>query len=70
MSHTFKACSLGSLIYMVFVIIGAYGWVMNILYLIQCDFEPSWKAEILRAIGIFIVPMGSVLGYFPEALGH
>jgi hypothetical protein len=55
---------------MVFVIIGAYGWVMNILYLIQCDFEPSWKAEILRAIGIFIVPMGSVLGYFPEALGH
>lgn len=54
-----------------FAIIGfcVYGWAMNIMYLIDCDFEPSYKAEILRGVGIFFAPMGIILGYMPNAVG-
>jgi hypothetical protein len=48
---------------------GLYGWVMNIVYLIGCDFDPSYKAEILRGLGIFVAPLGIILGYFPNAVG-
>ena len=40
------------------VIIGLYllasiGWAMNLYKLTQCDYEPSYKAEILHIVGIF-----------------
>lgn len=47
-----------------------YGWVMNIVYLWGCDFDPSYKAEILRIIGIFVPPIGIFLGIFPNAVGR
>ena len=38
------------------------GWGKNIYKLTQCDFEPSYKAEVFRIIGI-IPPVGAVMGY-------
>jgi hypothetical protein len=40
-----------------------YGKVMNIVKFAQQDFEAPYKTEIIRGIGIPVVPMGIVLGY-------
>ena len=39
------------------------GWVKNIIKLSECDFEPSYRSEVLRTIGIPVAPMGIVIGY-------
>ena len=42
---------------------GVVGWVMNIIAIIHSDFV--WTSLlIIRVIGVFIVPIGAVLGYF------
>ena len=45
------------------VCIGGVGWTMNIWKLCHCDFQPSYKAEICRALGIVVVPMGMIEGF-------
>ena len=39
-------------IYLVIVIGMGTGWVKNLIKLSECDFEPSYKAEIFYAVGI------------------
>lgn len=51
------------LIYILLVLGAMVGWVKNIYALTQCDFEPTYKAEVLRIIGIPIAPVGAILGY-------
>lgn len=38
------------------------GWVKNLIKLSECDFEPSYKAEVIRIVGI-IPPVGMVTGW-------
>lgn len=46
-------------------VIAAIGWVLNIVSLVGC--EIGLNAEtILRAAGIFVAPLGAVLGFFPH----
>lgn len=42
----------------------AYGWIVNIVKLFYADWLTSPGIVILRVIGIFIVPLGAVLGFF------
>ena len=39
------------------------GYIQNIVHLIQCDFEPSYKAEILYGIGA-CTGLGALFGWF------
>ena len=39
------------------------GWTMNVYKLAVSDFEPSYKEEVIRAIGVFVPPIGIVAGY-------
>lgn len=39
------------------------GWSANIYKLCKLDFEPSYKAEIIRGVGIVVFPMGVIIGY-------
>ena len=54
------------LIVLVIWILAVVGWVMNIVKLI--GFTGTIAAfgviEILRVVGIFVAPLGAVLGYF------
>jgi hypothetical protein len=43
------------------IIIGAIGWIMNIIQIAQADALSG--LVILRAIGIFMFPLGAVLGF-------
>lgn len=40
-----------------------FGWVNNIVKLTKCDFSPSYKAEVIRTVGIFVAPAGMIMGY-------
>ena len=39
------------------------GWCMNVYKLSQCDFKPTYKAEVIRAIGVAVPPVGAVAGW-------
>ena len=43
---------------------GLFGWVMNIIELIGMTFDPITGMAVARIIGIFVAPLGAVLGYF------
>lgn len=39
------------------------GYIANIYRACKLDYESPYKAEAIRVIGIFIPPMGGVVGY-------
>lgn len=52
------------LIFLILLIIApVIGWVMNIIKLTTCDWVISGE-EVLRVIGIFMFPIGCILGFF------
>lgn len=42
------------------------GFVLNIVKLAQLDFKPSYKAEVIRVVGIF-PPVGAIVGWITFA---
>lgn len=42
---------------------GVGGWIANIVKLVGSNFEPLTGMVVARAIGIFVAPLGAVLGY-------
>ena len=51
----------GGIIYFVLYIAGFAGWCMNVLNAFSGDYEGS--AQILQVVGIFVPPLGAVLGW-------
>lgn len=51
------------LIYLAIWVFAIIGYICNIVGLINCDFKPSYKAEIIRSVGIVAPPVGAVVGY-------
>lgn len=45
------------------IIIFGIGWILNIINFVKLDFKEPYKAEIIRGVGIPIVPIGGILGY-------
>ena len=54
---------IGGLVALILLIICGYGWVLNIYKLVKLDFEPPYKAEVIRIIAIPVGIVGSVIGY-------
>jgi hypothetical protein len=52
------------LVVAVFVLAGVWGWVWNIAKIAGADFAHITGMLVLRLIGIFIAPLGAVLGFF------
>ena len=48
-----------------FLLWGYFGvcWIVNIIQLISCDFEPSYKEEVIKAIGL-IGPAAGITVWF------
>lgn len=42
---------------------GMFGWVWNIVKIVQSDFDVITGLFIARCIGVFVAPLGAVLGY-------
>lgn len=45
-------------------IVGAIGWVWNIVKLVAVISDPLTAMVIVRAVGVFFAPLGAVLGFF------
>lgn len=52
------------LFWLIVLVVVGIGWVMNIIDLLGTSFDPITGLAILRVVGIFIPPLGAVLGYF------
>ena len=48
-----------------FLLVGGFGWVWDIVKLVGMDFDHITGMLVVRAIGIFIPPLGAVMGYIP-----
>lgn len=46
------------------VLAGVVGWVMNISDIVAAVSDPITAMFILRCVGIFVAPLGAILGYF------
>lgn len=51
-------------VWLVIVLALGIGWIENIIKIAGSDFGHLSGVLILRVVGIFIVPLGSVMGYF------
>lgn len=40
-------------------------WPINLIKFISCDFKAPYKAEVIRGIGIPVVPVGILVAYLP-----
>lgn len=52
-----------SLFMLAIALLGAVGWVWNIVKIIGTGFDVFTGMLIARCIGVFIAPLGAVLGY-------
>lgn len=43
-----------------FLVLFFGSWFVNFYKLIQCDFEPDYKCEVVHAVGVFIAPAAVV----------
>lgn len=51
--------------WLVIVLVVVSGWIMNIIDIFKYDFDVGITLEIaLRLIGIFVAPLGAVMGWF------
>ncbi len=41
------------------------GWALNIYHLYGAIVSESWAPAVIRGIGVFMAPLGAVLGYIP-----
>ena len=53
----------GMLLWIAAFIALAVGWVMNIVTIAHIMAEPITGMFVLRVVGIFVAPLGGVLGY-------
>lgn len=53
----------GAITILVLAVAGVIGWIMNIMAIAGSDFSNITGLLILRVVGIFIGPLGAVLGY-------
>lgn len=60
----FKNLSLvGIFLYLAFISFFIVSYIMNIVKIIGCDFEASYKEEIIHAIGIFVPPLSMITAW-------
>lgn len=64
-NSTKEAVIMKVIIILLIGLISAIGWIMNIVKIISCDWVISGE-EVLRVIGVFVAPLGAVLGF----IGH
>ena len=60
---SFANTTMGVFLYLSLLILLLGGWVMNLVEIVNYDFASITGMIILRIAGIFIAPLGAVLGW-------
>lgn len=58
-----KTSAIGAIVWLFIVVVGAIGYVKNIVKFAQCDFEAPYKTEIIRGAAIPL-GYGFIIGHF------
>lgn len=58
-----KGFTFVELVFILVIVLGGISYVTNIVKLAGLDFEPSYKAEVIRTVGVFVPPVGVIVGY-------
>ena len=56
----------GALIGLFFLAVWGFliiGWVLNVVKLVESDFEAPYKNEVIRTVGTFVPPIGGIAGW-------
>lgn len=48
--------------YVIIIVLIVTGWIKNVIKLSECDFEPSYKAEVIHTVGLIPI-VGAVTGW-------
>lgn len=48
----------------VILVAAVWGWIANVVSIIGTVSDPITGMFVLRCVGIFVAPLGSVLGFF------
>jgi len=59
----FTAPELLAVIIGIVIAVGAVGWVRNIVKIVGSDFAEITGMLVMRIVGVFIAPLGSILGF-------
>lgn len=61
-----KTNSLFGIVIVLLALLGAGGWVANVYKIFTTGFEVAqWGGlEVMRIVGVFVAPLGAVLGFF------
>ena len=51
-------------LFLVIMVLGFWGWIQNLVTVWNGSFSPLTGEMVLRTIGIFVSPLGAILGYF------
>jgi hypothetical protein len=63
MSTNSKSNTVALIVWLGIIIAAIVGWIMNLGAIIDHDFALETGMGILRVIGVFMAPIGAVLGY-------
>ena len=58
------------LVIVIIVLFLLVGWILNIVKLCDCDFQTPAKVEVVRIIGIFVAPVGGIIGWIDISDGQ
>lgn len=53
-----------AIVYLVIAFGAIWGWIWNIVKIIHSDFATITGMLVCRIIGVFVAPLGAVLGFF------
>jgi len=49
---------------LIITVLGFVGWVLNIIAIYNSSFDPLTGLVVLRVVGIFVMPLGAIIGWF------
>lgn len=58
-----KGFTIAELVLVLVVLLGAGGWIANIVKILGMSFDPITTELVLRFIGVFLFPLGMIMGY-------
>ena len=65
MKKTQAGFTIAELLVVVLLVAGAGGWIANIVKLVAMNMDNITGMLLVRAVGIFVVPLGVVMGFIP-----
>ena len=55
--------TLSEILLVAIILFGGIGWIWNVVKIAQSDFVLTGMF-VLRLIGVFVAPLGAIIGYF------